>query len=460
MRAGNIYITFPKGEALSGWISDFLIHLKSTIDRTTDTTINYSVKEKDFSTDNYRDYLEKSDVFIVILGTSTDDEQEYKDELSHIYKVLDIENQNPTKLSKLFKVCITPEHVGYLNESLSTVQSYNFFELSKRRQTVAKPYTFQKGETRTWAKLLDLVYDISEALSIKHKQEASENHKYIYLGNCADSEVFTRDDIKREIQHFGYRVLPLTVLPESEEYLKNIVNENLSYCKFVIQLIGENYGNIAPGAKASVYETENTAISNYLKDNKDCNRIIWIPNNLKISNQRQSLYINRLKRENSDQQTEIIETSQEDFKTILAQRVSSGNFVKEEDHTGTNAYIIVKPDSDISDIVKLSEKLNVQLTIQKPEATVNSYRNHLKNLKQAHCVLICYNNQDEKWLKSNLKDVIKSQGLEKGFSFTAIGIISDTMPDISDIMPWLPKIFHLKAGDTDSLTDFLSIAKE
>ena len=45
--------------------------------------------------------------------------------------------------------------------------------------------------------------------------------------------------------------------------------------------------------------------------------MIWIPNDIKPTDQRQSLYLKRFKRDEAQYLTEIIETPFEVFKTIL-----------------------------------------------------------------------------------------------------------------------------------------------
>jgi hypothetical protein len=456
----KVYITFPKGEALSGWIIDFINHFTSTLNRISNNEISYFIKENDFTSDNYKEFVNTSNIFIAILGTSTDDEEEYKEELQNIYQSLDIENKELTELSRIFKVCINPEHQSHPNENLINLQAYNFYEVIKRRQSSIKPFSFKSESNKTWAKLLDLVYDINDTLAISSERNQPENSKFIYLGNSTEDSEITRDDIKRELQHFGFRVLPLTELPKQESQIKDVIEENLKYCNLIVQIISSHYGSIAPGENKSVFEMENIIIREYLKLNNSIQRIIWVPNNLKINDQKQKLFLNRLKRDDADAQTEIIETSQEDFKIVLAQRISGRQQVRSESSDNNcGVYLVTKPDTDTHDIEKLADNLNVHLTKKEGAAEKNYYSKHLENLKLADCVLFYYNDGDENWLKSNLKDAIKAQGLGKDNPFLAIGVITESMPDISDIEPWLPKIFQLKNSDTDSFSEFLSIAK-
>lgn len=455
----KVYITFPKGEALSGWISDFLIHFKSTFGRISNTNATFYIKEHDFSEDNYQEFVGKSNIFILILGTSTDDDEQYQKELKFISESLDIENKNLTELSRIFKVCINPEHKGLSIENQIPAQTYKFYEIIKRRQASAKTLSFKTDAIKTWAKLLDLVYDIKDTHLSDSKENQTRESNYVYLGSCSENDAATRDDIKRELQHFGFRILPLSDLPEHESQLNEIVPAYLQQCQFFLQIIGSQYGNIAPGEKKSVFEVENNIIRDYVKSNNSCQRIIWVPANIKISDQKQNLFLNRLKQTEASTQTEIIETSQEEFKSILAQRVTNGIYGSKKEPKSDGIYLIAKPNKDISYIEQIAKKLEVRLTLNNVETGKNSYSMHLEYLKQSDCVLFYYDDKDEHWLKSNLKDTIKAQGLGKISPFLAIGIITETMPDISDIEQWLPKIFHIKNKDTESVSEFIKIVK-
>lgn len=454
----NVYITFPKGEALSGWISDFLIHFKTTLSRLINSDLQYFIKESDFSSNNYDEYIKQTDIFIVILGTTSDDEAEFREELAEIYASLDIENKSLTELSRLFKVCISPENKAHSDENILKIQAYNFFEVIQRRNATPKTLTFQSESNKAWARLLDLAYDIKDTLELSPSSRQIENRRFVYLGHSSPDITFARDDIKREIQHFGYRILPLTDLPENEAQLQEIIPEYLKNCDHIIQIIGSKYGTIAPGEKYSLFEIENRLIRKFLEENGSRKRHIWVPNNIKINDQKQELFLNRLRRDDASDQTEIVEVGQEDFKNIV-----SNVFLRDSDSGITErqkggVYIIKQLGDVIDDLMETAGSLNVNILVNE-SGNKGYYSRHLQLLKAADCVLIIWNNADQTWVKSILKDVIKSVGLGKLNQFLAIGIIADEMPDITEIESWLPKIFHLKRQDMDNISDFFSIAK-
>lgn len=454
----TVYITFPKGEALSGWISDFLIHFKTTLSRIVSSDIQFFVKESDFSTNDYTEYIKRSGIFVVIMGTTTDDESEFQDELSEIYTTLDIENKSFTELSRLFKVCISPENRMHTNKNTIKVHAYKFFEIIQRRNAMLKPLTFQLEPNKTWSRLLDLAYDIKDTITQIGSTNPHENKKFVYLGHCSADIGFVRDAIKREIQHFGYRILPLTELPESEAQLKEIIPEQLKNCEHIVQIIGNKYGAIAPGAKYSLFETENRLIRLFLEENPTMKRHIWVPNNIKISDSKQQLFLNRLKRDDANNQTEIVEVSQEEFKNILSREFSGSSNPQKAKLTLGGVYIIKQADDNIDDLTQTAEKLNVRLLLNE-SGIKGYYSHHLQLLKLADCVLIVWNDSNLTWVKSILKDIIKSVGLGKQNQFLAICIVSTKMPEISDIDSWLPKIFHLQRQKLESLSEFFSIAK-
>ena len=89
-------------------------------------------------------------------------------------------------------------------------------------------------------------------------------------------------------------------------------------------MLGAWYGDFIKNSKFSFIDFQIKTVKDYIaaKDNNHKPyQIIWIPNDIKPTDQRQALYLKRLKRDEAQYLTEIIETPFEVFKTILNTRL-------------------------------------------------------------------------------------------------------------------------------------------
>ena len=127
--------------------------------------------------------------------------------------------------------------------------------------------------------------------------------------------------LKRELQHLGFRVLPYTQIPDEAEKARTGHRINASISRLWPYICWDAwYGDFIKNSKYSFIDFQIKTVKDYLSARKDAassNQIIWIPNDIKPTDQRQSLYLKRLKRDEAQYHTEIIETPFEVFKTIL-----------------------------------------------------------------------------------------------------------------------------------------------
>ncbi len=454
----KIYVTYPNGEAINNWICEFLVHFKSTLDRIIEGKITLFVKEFDFNQQNYKPAIKESDVYIIILGTSSNDDEAYQQEIVDIYASLDIQNRNIKELSRLFKICLSTESHHKQIPDFHTIQSYKFFEVSRVRRTKVKQFSFYSDSIKSWAKLLDLVYDIKDTLPKKNRK-TEKQERFVYLGSCSEDMAQSRDDIKRELQHFGARILPVTDLSFEYSKLAEVITENLENSILIVEVAGANYGDVPKGQKVSLYEFEHNCIRDYLDKNENINRIIWVPSDLRIRDKRQESFINRMKQQDSDNSTEILESSLEEFKTMLAQRLVSGRKTPEKKSSPGGIYVITTHEENLPQIKSAAKELNIPV-LQNTETPEKSlYQNHLESLTHANSILIDYTGQNVNWLLSILKDTIKARGSGRKKPFSSIGVIADKLPDISDLKHWLPEIRLIRLNDKSSLTEFVETAK-
>src|SRR5262249_42722856 len=129
-------------------------------------------------------------------------------------------------------------------------------------------------DNRYWQKFEDLASDIKETLrlirdgdllsqSLSDASQSAETSspestpaqvsvvsstpsatvgRTVYLAETASDLRSERDNIKRELQQHGHRVLPANELPLEISALTRAVNDNLQNAALSIHLIGKSYG--------------------------------------------------------------------------------------------------------------------------------------------------------------------------------------------------------------------------
>lgn len=446
MRKNNVYITFPKGESTNGWMNNFTHSFITTLNRVLDNDHEIYVKELDFSDENYSEFLRKSGIYVLVLGTKMDGEEAYITEVGEILNHASDERRN------LFVVYQMPPERNFIKTVADAVQTYNFFVAKGRNFSKSEPLSFKADRDIIWSKLLDMAYDIKAEL-----YPTKENSKVVYLGNCSWELHLNRDEIRREIQRMGYRVVPGRNLPTDKDEVAEMVASGLQKSCFVVQVMGSRYGNISPGGKMSNFEMENREIFSGIKKNPGLKRLVWIPADMKISDSKQQLYISRIKRDEATVNTMIVETNIEEFKTLLGHQLSTKGKAKARQKPEGVYYIACN--GNRKGVLEMGKKAKVEVICRDYSEEGGGYQKHLDNISKSQAVLIDCDLSNKQWLSSMVKDIVKAIGLGRNVPFKAIGIISVKTAEIPEAANWLPGPQFIEPGNRDMLTDFFNRIK-
>ena len=216
-------------------------------------------------------------------------------------------------------------------EILKAELRYNFYEINRYNK---KPVTYplqsnQLPDDKFWSKLVDLAYDIYNSLQeLKDPGRLSvseSNHHAIFLAETSFDQQENRDILKRELRHLGYKVLPVLSIPGDSEHARTVIEENVRQSVVSIHMMGAYYGEFIKNAKYSLIDFQARVVKEFIESKEKCHKpyqIIWIPSDLKTTDQRQSLYLKRIKRDETQEKTEIIEAPLEVFKTIVNNKLN------------------------------------------------------------------------------------------------------------------------------------------
>ena len=351
--------------------------------------------------------------------------------------------------ARIFKVIKTPVRVEQHPEKISGVLGYEFYNndpVTGRVKELTQTFG-NETERLYWEKLDDLAHDISSFLeSLEHNKSvagtlpsiASTNgqapEKVFLAESSYDTQDF-RDSLKRELQGYGYHILPDKQLPLITTALNESLISNLNETILTIHLLGESYGVIPEGAQKSIVEIQNDVAASFSAANS-VPRFIWIPEGCEPNDERQVSFIDKL---NSGKEgvagADLVQGSLEDFKSIVIDKLKSmKKEIKKEElqpevYDGSAKIIYLICDlSDIDEIRPLEDYLfdnGYEVVLPIFEGDESGIReDHIENLKNCSAAIIFFSNANELWLRSKTRDFLKINGYgrAKPLAFKAIYI--------------------------------------
>jgi hypothetical protein len=378
--------------------------------------------------------LGQSAVAVIILSPEYNKTASYLRELEEIHQAFGPQGDQAS--GRLFTIFSQPlageEQPGFLKEGIH----YNFFEINRyNKKAITYDLNAKNGpDNRFWSKLVDLTYDISGVLSaltgFTHDTIPSSDTPCVFLAETSFDQVENRDMLKRELQHLGFRVLPQSHIPDDAEHAREVIENSLRQSVVAVHMLGAWYGDPVKNSKLSFTDFQIKTVKEFIsgKENKVTrSQLIWIPNDIKPTDQRQALYLKRLKRDEAQYQTEIIETPFEVFKTILNLRLNEIIHPTVIPPAQKNKlYAIFEPESsrEIEKYLKQIRDKGFEIIEPDLECEANPLTRHINNLLIADAVLIYKGDCPMDWLNSKLRDLVKAPGYGKSKPFRAVEIIS------------------------------------
>ncbi|MBN1789686.1 MAG: hypothetical protein JW830_04255 [Bacteroidales bacterium] len=385
--------------------------------------------------ENIRDVFAKTAVFVTILSPEYAKSPAYLKDLDEVYKSVHQEGNNINH--RIFKVLTFPATTENEFDCLKEGIEYNFFEINRyNKKAITYDLIGKNGpQDKFWSKLVDLAYDIAEilqnlsgadGLKIKSTQAPA-----VFLAETTFDLSENRDMLRRELQYLGFRVLPMTTIPEDAEKSKQVIDQILDQSIMTVHLLGAWYGEFLKNSKYSFIDFQIKTVKDYIASKSNSHKpyqIIWIPNDIKPTDQRQALYLKRLKRDEAQHMTEIIETPFEVFKTILNTRLNELVSPEAKPVAEKNKLYVIYEKSSGGKMAEYTSVLKAKgFDIMESNENGGDFfplSKHIYNLLTADAVLIYKGNSTMEWLNSKIRDLVKAPGYGKSKPFRAVEIIS------------------------------------
>ena len=307
---------------------------------------------------------------------------------------------------------------------LQNVLGYEFFRVidSASGKTRELNRVFGPEDEHLYnAKLYDLVFDLGKLLELIHTRgdgapatpPPPPSGITVYLAETTPEMDAKRDQIRRELQQHGHKMLPDQNLPWSYTALKNRVCEDLERCDFSIHLVGEVYGRVPLGAerKRSVVELQ-IALAAVRSRKADFPRVIWMPENLEVRDENQRIFVERL--ENHPAGADLLKTRLEDLKTFIQDKIGKLSPDTDDPSEATSEdrpsylYLLCNP-SDLNDIEPLysyfrDQRFDIKWPLFKGNKEAMA-QHHQKMLDECDAILIYYGDTDNAWVDDRLLEL-------------------------------------------------------
>lgn len=334
--------------------------------------------------------------------------------------------EKESDFNRVFKVFKSPVPVEQQPASVRNHIGYDMFQLDGDTGEILEytDYFSTDAERQYWMKMVDLAYDIYDALLRLRNNSAAEvrnifRKKTIYLAETGHDLSVQRNIIKRELQRHGYTVLPNQTLPNTLAELEKVVKRDLEQSDLSIHLIGSAYGDIPAGSDRSIVDLQNKMAAEkslLAKQNEeDFTRLIWISPVLNNASEKQKGFIENIKRDIEAQEgAEILQTPLEDFKNIMREElVEAGERRSHEDPGGRSIYLMhdrVDVD-DVKPIREILEKSGFRVLLPQFEGELLEVRKkHIDNLRNFDAAIIFKGKVNDQWVRMKALDLLKAPG--------------------------------------------------
>ncbi|MGF1638468.1 MAG: DUF4062 domain-containing protein, partial [Cyclobacteriaceae bacterium] len=382
-------------------------------------------------------------------------------------------------LRRIFKVLKTPLPPHEQPTEIRENTGYDLYKLNLDNGIVEDYTEFFNSEAEHgyWMKMIDLAYEINKALSDSEATHILNNkvktRSTIYLAETSFDLSIQRNIIKRELERYGYKVLPEQALPKSQDVLQKTIASEMKKCRLSIHLIGNFYGEVLTDSEYSVVDIQHqvaTELSNLSEGKSNLSRLIWISPMLQYANEKQRTFIESIKRETiASENTEILQSPLEDFKNYLREELAELKveriYSKENLNSKPKAYIVHDKldQTKVQPLIAELEKAGYVILLPRFKGDLLELREqHIQNLREFDIAVVYQDKVNDQWLSMKLLDLLKAPGFGRMKPIQGKALVSSKKEwlEVTEIKNQNLKMICGENGSTlNSLMSFLSEIK-
>ncbi len=421
----------PSADGKEGWVSQFRKFLEFMFTQVMDVKPKVLLKGEFETMTSPR--LDNVALLVPILSKQFMASSSCLENLSAFRKVVNTNN-------RIFKVVKEPVLVRDQPEFIRPLLGYEMYQLDPDSSEVREyqDYFSREAQRQYWMEIVDLSHDIADSLH-KLKNGPGEHHakelfkpKTVYLAETGHDLSVERNIINRELQRYGYTVLPDRSLSGDTATIEQTVKSDLELCSMSIHLIGNTSGEIPEGGNQSIMEIQNRIAaerSNLArKSNESFTRLIWIAPAQIHMNETQKRFIETIKHDVEIQEgAEILETPLEDFKNIIREELLEAKDRKTAETTERYVYLLHdKQDAEeVRPYIELMQGRGFHVLMPGFEGELlEQRRKHVENLRAFDAAIIYKGSGNEQWVRMKASDLVKAPGFGRKKPIVAKAILS------------------------------------
>lgn len=451
----------PSPDGKEGWVSQFRKFLEFMFTQVLDVNPKVLLKGEFETMTSPR--LDNVGLLVPVLSKQFMASTSCLENLSAFYK-------NVNSNNRIFKVVKDPVFVRDQPEFIRPLLGYEMYQLDPDSSEVREyqDYFSREAQRQYWMEIVDLSHDIADSL-LKFKNRTDENMakemfkpKSVYLAETGHDLSVERNIISRELQRYGYTVLPDQSLFGDTASIEQTVKQDLELCSMSIHLIGNTYGEVPEGGTQSIMEIQNKIAAERSqtarKGNEPFPRLIWIAPGQIHMNETLKRFIETIKHDVEIQEgAEILETPLEDFKNIIREELLEAKDRKTAETSERYVYLLHdKQDTEaVRPFIELMEGRGFHVLMPGFEGEVLEQRQkHVENLRAFDAAIIYKGSGNEQWVRMKASDLLKAPGYGRKKPIVAKAIFS-APGAISDSTDLRTQNFRIIEGDSNYFVESL-----
>jgi len=391
--------------------------------------------------------MESVDAMVCIISTSFIGNGKCLDALEDFFQRT---RAGESEIQRIFKIMKSALRIQDQPVRLRELMGYDMFHYDEENEETKEFQTYfgDDSEREFWMKMVDIVYDLHEThLASQGLDDSSmvrpiQDRKTVYLAETGHDMTIQRNIIKRELQRYGFRVLPSRALPPSTQEIDEQVRKALDESSLAIHLIGTAYGDIPDGSQQSVVDIQNQLAAEWSRTKREKSklknetyRFIWIAPNLRAASEKQLAFIENVKRDIAALEgAEILQTPLEDFKNIIREELFSGGKrtsgiyqdIEDSGGDGQNVYLI-HDKVDQESVASLKKEIEqMGYTVLEPTfqgELLDMREGHIQNLRRFDFALVYQGLVNDQWVRMKLLDLMKAPGFGRTKPILNKGVI-------------------------------------
>jgi hypothetical protein len=354
---------------------------------------------------------------------------------------------------RVFKVAKLPSPIWNEPKPIKDQVGYSFYEInqaSKEPEEFAQELGSNKDK-RYWDRLTRLAWAIKFVLDCYRdgRPNPVESSPFnaagpslskgaVYLAETTFDRREDRERIKDQLEQSQYEVLPDKLLPPVSPDYEQAVAAYLRRAKLSVHLLGSSYAGTPEAARATSAQLQlDLAIQ---QDDSAFARLIWLPTNLEVTDERQQGFIRKIQNDSELQKLAEFRVERlQDLTTFILKKLeppppppgktpSPATAARNGGNGGPISIYLVYDVGDSVEAMAVEDYLFNQG--YEVVSSLNwSPKTHERNLKICDSLLVYHRNSNDDWLLERRVDLIQARGLREGKRFYAKAFYLSAPPE-------------------------------